>query len=244
MAGWSRGRWLGGEGNVRTMANGAKTDASRRGTHRFPESPISRRKFIQGAVGVSAAAAGAAALPAKARGSTSPTPMGDPGDATDAGDDARAYEVLTPAQGLVLAAVLNRIIPANDVMPGAGDVGVARFIDGVLVDAPHLRPRVIALLNEADARERFASLSEAEQDGRLREMARHEEDAFDALLRAAYTGYYSESRVLAAMGRRSNADSASPPAPFDTRRLDAVRKRGPKYRDVATARRTAPGGRS
>ena len=244
MAGWSRGRWLGGEGNVRTMANGAKTDASRRGTHRFPESPISRRKFIQGAVGVSAAAAGAAALPAKARGSTSPTPMGDPGDATGAGDDARAYEVLTPAQGLVLAAVLNRIIPANDVMPGAGDVGVARFIDGVLVDAPHLRPRVIALLNEADARERFASLSEAEQDGRLWEMARHEQDAFDALLRAAYTGYYSESRVLAAMGRSSNADSASPPAPFDTRRLDAVRKRGPKYRDVATARRTAPGGRS
>ncbi len=233
----------GGEGNLQTMANPAKSDASRRGTHRYPESPISRRKFIQGAVVVSAAA-GAAALPATARGSTSPTPIGDPVDATGAGDDARGCKVLTPAQALVLAAVLNRIIPADDVMPGAGDVGVAPFIDGVLVDAPHLRPRVIALLNEADAGERFASLSEAEQDGRLREMARHKKDAFDALLRAAYTGYYSEPRVLAAMGRSANADSASPPAPFDTRRLDAVRKRGPMYRTVATARRTAPGGRS
>jgi hypothetical protein len=143
-----------------------------------------------------------------------------------------------------LAAVLNRIIPANDVMPGAGDVGVARFIDGVLVDAPHMRPRVIALLNEADARERFAGLSEAEQYAWLREMGRYEKETFDTLLRAAYTGYYSEPRVLAAIGRDTRADSPGPTEPFDTSRLDAVRRRGPIYRDVSTASRTESGGQA
>lgn len=144
----------------------------------------------------------------------------------------------------MLAAVLNRIIPATDVMPGAGGVGVARFVDGVLVDAPHLRPRMTSLLHAADAGIRFANLHEAEQDARLREMARREKASFDTLLRAAYTGYYSEPRVLAAIGRGPRSDPRGPTAPFDTRLLDAVRKRGPIYRDVSTAGRPEPGGRS
>ena len=144
----------------------------------------------------------------------------------------------------MLAAVLNRIIPATDVMPGAGDVGVARFVDGVLVDAPHLRPRITSLLHATDAGERFASLHETEQDARLREVARREQASFDMLLQAAYTGYYSEPRVLAAIGWGPRFDSRGPTASFDTRSLDAVRKRGPIYRDVSTANRPEPGGRS
>lgn len=209
---------------------------------RHAESAISRRKFIQGAV--VASAAGAAALPARARGAAAPTPTGAVAEAAAGAVDARAYRVLTPEQGRALEAILNRLIPAADVMPAAGDVGVARFIDGVLVDAPHLRPRIVALLDQADARERFASLPEAEQDARLRELARQNRESFDALLRAAYTGYYGEPRVLAALGRGADTDPASPAKPFDTSRLDAVRQRGPRYREVATARRTEPGGRS
>ena len=216
------------------MAKPRKTDVSRNRTRRHPESPVSRRKFIQGAVAASAAA-GAAALPTKAEGSASPTPMPDAPDPVRAGEEARVYKVLTPGQGRVLAAVLNRLIPANDVMPGAGDVGIARFIDEVLVDAPHLRRRAIALLNEADAQEGFAGLSEAEQDRRLQKIARHEKESFDWLLQAAYTGYYSEPQVLAAIEWGHKPDSPGPTEPFDTRLLDAVRKRGPIYRDVSTA---------
>ncbi|MCY3846576.1 MAG: gluconate 2-dehydrogenase subunit 3 family protein, partial [Acidobacteria bacterium] len=178
-----------------TMADRAKRQASCQGTLRHPEAAISRRKFIQGAVAVSAA--GMAALPARARGATPPTPGRDAADPAGAGEDAGTYRVLTPEEGRALAAVLNRIIPATDVMPGAGDVGVARFIDGVLVDAPHLRPRITSLLHAADAGERFTNLREPERDSRLREMARREKESFDTLLRAAYTGYYSEPLVLA-----------------------------------------------
>ena len=211
------------------MAKPRKTDVS----------PISRRKFIQGAVAASAAA-GAAALPAKAHGGTSPAPMPDAPHLVGAGEEARAYEVLTPGQGRVLAAVLNRIIPATDVMTGAGDVGIARFIDGVLVDAPHLRRHVVAVLDGADVRGGFAALSEAEQDARLQQMARHRQESFNAVLQAAYTGYYSEPQVLAAIGWGPRPNSPGPAEPFDLRRLDAVRKRGPIYREVSMASKTGP----
>ena len=215
------------------MADRGKRDRGPEAARSRPEAAISRREFIQGAVAVSAAA-GAAAVPAKAGGGPSPEPA----------LDTSAYEVLTPEQGRVLAAVLNRIVPATDVTPGAGDVGIARFVDGVLVDAPHLRPRITSLLRAADAGERFASLREAEQDARLRGISRREKASFDTLLRAAYTGYYSEPRVLAAIGRGSRSDPRGPTASFDTRLLDAVRKRGPIYRDVSTAGRPEPGDRS
>lgn len=215
------------------MTDRAKSSAIPEDVRRHPDTAISRRRFIQGAVAVSAAA-GAAALPAKARGATPPTPRRDAADAAGAGEHAGTYRLLTPEQGRVLAVVLNRIVPATDVMPGAGDVGVARFIDGVLVDAPHLRPRIIPLLQEANAGERFASLREAEQDARLREMARREKASFDTLLRAAYTGYYSEPRVLAAIGWDHQSHPPRPTPSFDVSRLDAVRKRGPIYRSVST----------
>lgn len=224
------------------MADGVGRDASAEAVGRRPEGAISRRRFIQGAVAVSAVA-GAAAVPAKAGGGPSPEPALDTRDSASVGEETSHYEVLTPEQGRVLAAVLNRIVPATDVTPGAGDVGIARFIDGVLVDAPHLRPSIVSLLQEADAGERFASLRETEQDARLRGISRREKASFDTLLRAAYTGYYSEPRVLAAIGRGPRSDPRGPTASFDTGLLDAVRKRGPICR-VSTAGRPEPGGRS
>ena len=219
-AGWGEG--------AGDMADRVGRDASPEAAGRRPEGAISRRRFIQGAVAVSAAT-GAAALPARVRSATPPTPGGDAADAAGAGADATTYRFLTPEQGRALTAVLNRIIPATDVMPGAGDAGIARFVDGVLVDAPHLRPRITSLLHAADAGERFANLREAEQD---------------TLLRAAYTGYYSEPRVLAAIGRAPRPDSHGPTGSFDARLLDAVRRRGPIYRRVSTAGGPASGGRS
>ena len=182
------------------MADRAGRDVGPEAVDRRREGTISRRRFIQGAVAVSAAA-GAAAVPAKAGGGPAPESALAARHSAGTGEETSHYEVLTPEQGRVLAAVLNRIVPATDAMPGAGDVGIARFIDGVLVDAPHLRSGIVSLLQEANAGERFANLREAEQDARLRGISRRERVSFDTLLRAAYTGYYSEPRVLAALGR-------------------------------------------
>ena len=140
-----------------------------------------------------------------------------------------ALEVLTPAQGSVLAAVLNRLVPADGAMPAAGDAGVAGYIDQALLDAPHLRRPVIDLLDELRGCG-FARLPGPEQDERLRRLAADRPASFDVLLHAAYAGYYSNPSVLTAAGWQP--PDSTPPEPFDRTLLDAVRKRGPIYRDV------------
>ncbi len=195
---------------------------------RQPDAPISRRTFIGGVVAASTAAGAVAATARSAAGGV-PVPAADAGDAARVAGDAAALEVLTPEQGRLLAAVLNRLVPADDVMPAAGDAGVAGCIDQALRDAPHLRRPVIGLLDALQG-SGFARLSGPEQDARLRRLAADRPASFEVLLHAAYTGYYSNPRVLTAVGW-APAGSA-PPEPFERTLLDAVRQRGPIYRDV------------
>ena len=107
--------------------------------------------------------------------------------------------------------------------------GVAGYIDRVLRDAPHLRRPVIDLLDDLHGGG-FIQLSAAAQDKRLRRLASDRAESFEILLHAAYTGYYSDADVLGAAGWRPAG--GAPPEPFDPTLLDAVRKRGPIYRDV------------
>ncbi len=194
---------------------------------RQPDAPISRRTFIEGVVAASTAAGAVAATARSAAGSTS-TPTSDAGDGARAAADV-ALEVLTPAQGSVLAAVLNRLVPADGAMPAAGAAGVAGYIDQALLDAPHLRRPVIDLLDELRGCG-FARLPGPEQDERLRRLAAVRPASFQVLLHAAYAGYYSDASVLAAAG--CQPAGSAPPEPFDPAILDAVRRRGPIYRDV------------
>ena len=64
----------------------------------------------------------------------------------------------------------------------------------------------------------------------MRRLAADRPASFDVLLHAAYTGYYSNPSVLAASGWLPAG--STPPEPFDLTLLDAVRRRGPIYRDV------------
>ena len=191
------------------------------------DAPISRRTFIGGVVAASTAAGAVSAARTAAGGAPPATP--DAGTSAPAPAGAAVLEVLTPEQGRLLATVLNRLIPADDVMSAAGDAGVAGYIDQVLLDAPHLRRPVMGLLDELHG-SGFARRSGPEQDVRLRRLAAQRPESFQVLLHAAYTGYYSDPSVLAAAGW-APAGSA-PPAPFDQALLDAVRRRGPIYRDV------------
>lgn len=173
-------------------------------------------------------AAGAVAATARSAAGSTSTPTADAGDGARAAA-AAAFEVLTPEQGRLLAAVLNRLISADDVMPAAGDAGVTGYIDQVLLDAPHLRRPVVDLLDELRGCG-FACLPGPEQDARLDRLASDWPEPFDLLLHAAYTGYYSNPSVLVAAGWPP-AGSA-PSEPFDQTLLETVRRRGPIYRDV------------
>ena len=55
-----------------------------------------------------------------------------------------AKQVFSPAQRTLLTGVINRIIPPQDKMPGAGNLGIAAFIE----DAAAITTSLTRLFNE------------------------------------------------------------------------------------------------
>jgi hypothetical protein len=174
---------------------------------------VSRRRFIQGVIAASAAA-GIGALSTATAGT--------------------APQVLTADQSRVLASVLNHLIPANGVMPAAGDLGIAGFIDRVLDKAPHLRDPIVGLLAALPNQDVFTRLSDVQVDGLLHRLEQEQNESFDILLQATYTGYYSHPQVLATIGWVDAHESTHELVRFDEALLDEVRKRGRgrTYKDV------------
>lgn len=158
-------------------------------------------------------------------------------------------EVLTAQQVALLAAIQNRLIPAQDEMPGAGDAGCARTIDRFLAERMALRRPIFAALNavEAEAGERahaaaddeatthvaFLALAVSERDAVLRAVEASQPDLFTTLLRQTYTAYYINPAVLDILGWRPPQPEGYPtPPPFDESLLENVKQRGKIWRDA------------
>jgi hypothetical protein len=135
----------------------------------------------------------------------------------------------------VLASVLDEIIPpSNDgKLPGAGQLGLARYIDEVSRPTPEIRAMIVQGLSDLDnlARSRnapgFAALSREDKMQLLNEQA-----FVLPLTFHTYAGYYQQARVVEALGLE-----ARPPhpkgyhmEPNDLSLLDGVRRRPKLYR--------------
>jgi hypothetical protein len=165
---------------------------------------ISRRQFMEV---VAASAAAGVVLPGSA--------------------SAPASEVLSAGQTDTLTAILNRLIPPAGNMPAAGDLGIAAFIRAAVAAAPHLGHHIELALTAAS--EVHAS-AQTEDHGRqldavLQRLEREQNESFDLLLQAAYTGYYSHPKVLAALHWVDPSESGHQMPPFDVTLLAAVRRR-------------------
>ncbi len=158
-------------------------------------------------------------------------------------------EILTARQVALLAAIQNRLIPAQDEMPGAGDAGCAQTVDGFLKERTALRRPILAALNEIEATAgayaqasaddeasthvAFLALSDAERDAALRAVEAAHPDLFNMLLRQTYTAYYTNPAVLRILGWRPPQPEGYPtPPPFDEKLLDNVKRRGKLWRDA------------
>ena len=120
------------------------------------------------------------------------------------GPAARTY--LTPAQGAVLNAAAERILPRTDT-PGAQDVGVPAFIDRFYGEFMNPDERKL-LVNALDEIERaagaahnaaFASLAPAQQDAVLRGVATAQQtqtaSSFGLLRSMTVLGYFTSEQV-------------------------------------------------
>jgi hypothetical protein len=133
----------------------------------------------------------------------------------------KTLKTLTAEQGRMLTAVLNRIIPPNSTLPGAGDLGLISFMDTLLDKAPHLREPVLGVLAALPAGAGTAAFSDDKLDELLHRFEHDQKASFDILLHATYTGYYSHPLILEALGAESDQQAELSLERFDRRHLDA-----------------------
>ena len=153
------------------------------------------------------------------------------------------FDMPTEAQSSIdpalVTAVLDRLIPASDTMPGAGGIAT-QYVTGVTTSTLASAPALVAAFTEIARRSQvdngcgFDQLSTDRQEMLLREVERTHPSAFDALILHCYSGYYSNPAVLRALGR-----DPRPPQPLgnplpltDWSILEPVRQRGKLWRDA------------
>ena len=135
-----------------------------------------------------------------------------------------------------LASVLDEIIPpsADGRLPGAGQLGLARYIEQALQKTPDLQPMIVQGLTDLDAgahrrhAQRFVALSKQEKVALL-----NEQGFLFPLLFHIYVGYYQDARVVTALGLdpRPPHPRGYEMEPSDLTLLDAVRHRRKLYRE-------------
>jgi hypothetical protein len=144
------------------------------------------------------------------------------------------------SQQTLLSHVLNRLIPATDDFPGAGDLGVASYVDTVVGRSAELKRLFsqglthIAMISQAQQAQEFNDLADDQKDAVLRQVETLHPAFFEALVQHTYSGYYMHPTVIRLLGLETR-----PPQPrgyhlepLDLTLLDNVKQRGSMYRQV------------
>ena len=135
--------------------------------------------------------------------------------------------------------VLNRIIPPNENMPGAGAIAVD-YLDRTVGGSARLRQifgRGLAHIEVgayAAYTDDFTALSGEQMDAVLRQVETDDPAFFETLVRQTYNGYYSNPKIIELLGLE-----ARPPQPRghlleqgNLSLIGNVTKRGIVYREI------------
>ncbi len=146
---------------------------------------------------------------------------------------------LSQSQHALITAVLDRLIPPQGEMPGAGEVGTTDYLDGIAAGSTRIARLFSDGLQDIEIAavqlgSGFEELSGDQQDEVLRGVEAGSPQFFDMLVRHTYNGYYSNPKVVELLGL-----DPRPPQPRgnhvergDLSSLKVVAERGQAYRDV------------
>ena len=148
--------------------------------------------------------------------------------------------LLTDYQREMLTRLLDRLIPPEGDMPGAGQVGVADYMESVSRRSPHEARTLLDTLKQADALagsrhlKAFRDLSGPQQDAVLKEVEDRNPNLFLEFVHHTYSGYYTNPSVVGRLGADAGPPQPRgfPIKPFDPSIVDQVRKLGSHYRAV------------
>jgi hypothetical protein len=144
-----------------------------------------------------------------------------------------AERSLTEADRTVLRAVMDRLVPPIDDLPGAGTMGLLDAVEAMASAHPPFHLALLALLDGLPANE-FGRLAGADQDKAIGRFETAHPAPFSAALELVYLAYYGDPRVHGRIGWRTGplqpGGFAVPP--FDEAILEKARQRRPFWRRV------------
>ena len=143
--------------------------------------------------------------------------------------------MLSDADRENMNAVMDRLIPPVDDLPGAGSMGLLEGVERMATQhdryARSLRKFVGALSDEG---QRFSARAPEQQDEAIRAIEASAASDFSNVLEAVYLAYYGRPEVHARIGWRTGPlqprGFALPP--FNESVLDTVRQRKPFWRQA------------
>ena len=152
---------------------------------------------------------------------------------------ATSGSFFSDAQIDLVTEVLNRIIPANEKLPGAGEIAVD-YLDEAVGGSPRLKRIFGHGLSYIDVvayrllSQDFPNLTGEQMDAVLRQVEADEGEFFDLLVRQTYNGYYTDPRIVELLGLE-----ARPPQPLghqveqgNITLIENVKNRGIAYRNL------------
>ena len=125
-------------------------------------------------------------------------------------------------------------------MPGAGDLGLAEFVEGVVRMQPSLRRLFSEALTQVEILagrrngDGFGALDGEAQDAVLKEMEASNPAFFDELVRQTYNGYYTNLQVFEGLDYAppTKEQAERQPELLDESLLEQQKQRAPFWRQV------------
>ena len=138
------------------------------------------------------------------------------------------------AERALLIPILDALVPPSGDFPGAGTVALDHVLAAAAAspDLDALLCRALHAIAEAAGANRFASMSEDDRETVLRRVEQSQPDAFAALVRHTYFGYYGHPMIIAALGLDPTPvqPRGHHPEALESPDLARVTERGPIYR--------------
>ena len=148
------------------------------------------------------------------------------------------HSFFNDTQAELVAKVLDCIVPATGKMPGAGEIAI-EYLDRFVGASPQRKRTFsngltgIELRAQQSFSNAFANLAGEQQDEVLRQVEAADKAFFDLLVRQTYNGYYTNPRIIEALGLEARG-----PQPRGYRvemgnisLMENVQRRGRIYRD-------------